>query len=130
MRSVKPYKADMKSLHNDLFQSHSLTCYPQFRPEMLDTLYSFAKFQYECGNYSGAADYLYLHRGLVPISDKVLQDIPPSVFKASLGTAQFSTSYKCLYTCLFLWFCSVLVATLHSAQTLATSVQGQGWLVV
>ncbi|KAK8406114.1 hypothetical protein O3P69_007081 [Scylla paramamosain] len=41
-----------------------------FRPEMLDTLYSFAKFQYECGNYSGAADYLYLHRGLVPISDK------------------------------------------------------------
>merc|ERR1712106_300597 len=41
-----------------------------FKPEMLDTLYSFAKFQYECGNYSGAADYLYLHRGLVPQSDK------------------------------------------------------------
>ena len=38
---------------------------------MLDTLYAFAKFQYECGNYSGAADYLYLHRGLVPVSDKV-----------------------------------------------------------
>lgn len=45
----------------------------QFRPEMLDTLYTFAKFQYECGNYSGAADYLYLHRGLVPVSDKVRQ---------------------------------------------------------
>lgn len=40
---------------------------------MLDTLYTFAKFQYECGNYSGAADYLYLHRGLVPVSDKVRQ---------------------------------------------------------
>ena len=39
---------------------------------MLDTLYSFAKFQYECGNYSGAADYLYLHRGLVPMTDKVM----------------------------------------------------------
>lgn len=38
---------------------------------MLDTLYSFAKFQYECGNYTGAADYLYLHRGLVPVNDKV-----------------------------------------------------------
>lgn len=51
---------------------HLLIFCSQFRPEMLDTLYSFAKFQYECGNYSGAADYLYLHRGLVPISDKVV----------------------------------------------------------
>lgn len=59
-----------------------LICHPQFRPEMLDTLYSFAKFQYECGNYSGAADYLYLHRGLVPISDKV-QHVFPLDLKAS-----------------------------------------------
>ena len=44
----------------------------QFELEMLDTLYTFAKFQYECGNYSAAADYLYLYRGLVPTTDKVI----------------------------------------------------------
>jgi len=41
-----------------------------FRPEMLDTLYKFAKFHYECGNYSGAAEYLYFVRVLVPPNDK------------------------------------------------------------
>ena len=39
----------------------------QFRSEMLDTLYAYAKFQYECGNYSGAAEYLYFHRVLVSL---------------------------------------------------------------
>ena len=34
----------------------------KFKPEYLDVLYNFAKFQYECGNYSGAAEYLYFHR--------------------------------------------------------------------
>ena len=43
----------------------------QFRQDMLDTLYTFSKFQYECGNYSGCSDYLYLYRGLVPTTDKV-----------------------------------------------------------
>ena len=37
----------------------------QIKPEMLDTLYKYAKFQYECGNYSGAAEYLYFYRVLV-----------------------------------------------------------------
>lgn len=37
----------------------------QFRQEYLDTLYRYAKFQYECGNYSGAAEYLYFFRVLV-----------------------------------------------------------------
>ena len=40
-------------------------CYLQIKPEMLDTLYKYAKFQYECGNYSGAAEYLYFYRVLV-----------------------------------------------------------------
>ena len=34
---------------------------------MLDTLYKYAKFQYECGNYSGAAEYLYFYRVLVSV---------------------------------------------------------------
>jgi len=37
-----------------------------FHPDMLDMLYSYAKFQYDCGNYSGAAEYLYFYRLLVP----------------------------------------------------------------
>uniref|UniRef100_A0A4W5LYJ6 Eukaryotic translation initiation factor 3 subunit E n=1 Tax=Hucho hucho TaxID=62062 RepID=A0A4W5LYJ6_9TELE len=36
-------------------QSTSLFLF-QFRQEYLDTLYRYAKFQYECGNYSGAAE--------------------------------------------------------------------------
>ena len=39
----------------------------QFQGEMLDTLYRFAKFQYDCGNYSGAAEYLYFARVLVSL---------------------------------------------------------------
>jgi len=35
--------------------------------EMIDTLYQFAKFQFECGNYSGSAECLYIVRVLVGI---------------------------------------------------------------
>merc|ERR1719225_783231 len=41
-----------------------------FKTSMIDTCYNFAKFQYECGNYSGASEYLYFHRILVQPSDK------------------------------------------------------------
>jgi len=41
-----------------------------FKTEMIDTCYNFAKFQYECGNYSGASEYLYFHRILVQPTDK------------------------------------------------------------
>merc|ERR1719414_2701866 len=40
-----------------------------FKPEMVDTCYKFAKVQYECGNYSGASEYLYFHRILVQSTD-------------------------------------------------------------
>ncbi|XP_042479411.1 eukaryotic translation initiation factor 3 subunit E-like [Macadamia integrifolia] len=36
----------------------------QIGPEQIDALYQYAKFQFECGNYSGAADYLYQYRAL------------------------------------------------------------------
>merc|ERR1712241_44820 len=48
----------------------SLTKTYGFQPEDVDTLYKYAKFQYECGNYSGAAEYLYFHRVLAPPTDK------------------------------------------------------------
>lgn len=44
-----------------------LMLFLQFRQEYLDTLYRYAKFQYECGNYSGAAEYLYFFRVLVSL---------------------------------------------------------------
>lgn len=40
-----------------------------FKMNMVDTLYRYAKFQYECGNYSGTAEYLYFVRVLLPPSD-------------------------------------------------------------
>ena len=56
---------DSRQLLDYLTKNHGL------KPEMLDKLYLYAKFQYECGNYSGAADYLHFHRFLVTPSDKV-----------------------------------------------------------
>ena len=40
------------------------------QPSTVDTRYNFAKSQYECGNYSGAREYLYFHRILVQPIDK------------------------------------------------------------
>jgi len=41
-----------------------------FKHDMINTLYDYAKFQYECGNYSAAAEYLYFVRVLILPSDK------------------------------------------------------------
>uniref|UniRef100_G3NP70 Eukaryotic translation initiation factor 3 subunit E n=1 Tax=Gasterosteus aculeatus aculeatus TaxID=481459 RepID=G3NP70_GASAC len=49
---------DGRMLFDYLAEKHN------FRQEYLDTLYRYAKFQYECGNYSGAAEYLYFFRVL------------------------------------------------------------------
>ncbi|PIK48187.1 putative eukaryotic translation initiation factor 3 subunit E-B isoform X2 [Apostichopus japonicus] len=46
----------------DLFQF--LEKEHNFKLKMLDTLYAYAKFQYECGNYTGATEYLSFHRVL------------------------------------------------------------------
>ncbi|XP_077218312.1 eukaryotic translation initiation factor 3 subunit E-like [Tasmannia lanceolata] len=44
----------------------------QIGPEQIEALYQYAKFQFECGNYSGAADYLYQYRALCTNSDRSL----------------------------------------------------------
>lgn len=56
----------------------------QFRQEYLDTLYRYAKFQYECGNYSGAAEYLYFFRVLVCVLPRPLQTDDNVVFSSIL----------------------------------------------
>merc|ERR1712193_138210 len=37
-----------------------------FQPEMVEQLYAYAKFQFECGNYQVGAEYLYFVRVLLP----------------------------------------------------------------
>ncbi|KAG1250619.1 hypothetical protein G6F68_012710 [Rhizopus microsporus] len=37
----------------------------QFTDDSIDILYEFGQFQYNCGDYGGAADYLYHYRVLV-----------------------------------------------------------------
>ncbi|XP_031396717.1 eukaryotic translation initiation factor 3 subunit E isoform X1 [Punica granatum] len=44
----------------------------QIGPQQIEALYQYAKFQFECGNYSGAADYLYQYRALCTNSERSL----------------------------------------------------------
>ncbi|GAB4843893.1 Eukaryotic translation initiation factor 3 subunit E [Ancistrocladus abbreviatus] len=44
----------------------------QIGSEQIEALYQYAKFQFECGNYSGAADYLYQYRALCTNSERKL----------------------------------------------------------
>jgi len=44
----------------------------QIGPEQIEALYQYAKFQFECGNYSGAADYLYRYRALCTNAERSL----------------------------------------------------------
>merc|ERR1719500_1949711 len=41
-----------------------------FKPEMIDTCYNYAKCLFEIGNYEDASEYLYFHRILCTPSDK------------------------------------------------------------
>eukprot|EP00057_Strongylocentrotus_purpuratus_P012885 XP_011667359.1 PREDICTED: eukaryotic translation initiation factor 3 subunit E isoform X4 [Strongylocentrotus purpuratus] len=54
---------DSRQLFEYLEKNHG------FKHDNLSLLYDYAKFQYDCGNYSGASEYLYFHRTLVPPSD-------------------------------------------------------------
>src|SRR6266540_4048776 len=53
---------------NQLIKLFLLTL--QIGPDQIEALYQYAKFQFECGNYSGAADYLYQYRALCTNSEK------------------------------------------------------------
>ncbi|RWR74722.1 eukaryotic translation initiation factor 3 subunit E [Cinnamomum micranthum f. kanehirae] len=44
----------------------------QIGAEQIEALYQYAKFQFECGHYSGAADYLYQYRALCTDSERSL----------------------------------------------------------
>merc|ERR1712018_1030562 len=55
---------DGRVLFESLQKSHD------FQPEMVDKLYEYAKFRFECGNYTAASEYLYFCRVLLPPSSK------------------------------------------------------------
>jgi len=52
-----------KQLFEFLERNHDFTL------EMLNTIFDYANFQYKCGNYSAAGEYLYFHRALVQPED-------------------------------------------------------------
>lgn len=54
------------------FQIFEILYFNQIGPDQIEALYQYAKFQFECGNYSGAADYLYQYRALCTNSDRRL----------------------------------------------------------
>ncbi|KAJ0980885.1 hypothetical protein J5N97_009140 [Dioscorea zingiberensis] len=60
LRSDKQYNLQML---NDRFQ---------IGPDQIEALYQYAKFQFECGNYSGAADYLQQYCSLCTNEDRSL----------------------------------------------------------
>ena len=64
---------------------------------MIDTLYRFAKFQYECGNYSGAAEYLYFVRVLVCLSVATQEIFPLTLWTLSiLAAANRQEIHECI----------------------------------
>ncbi|KAL6639557.1 hypothetical protein ACP70R_023287 [Stipagrostis hirtigluma subsp. patula] len=52
------------------YNVHMLQGRFQIGPDQIEALYQYAKFQFECGNYSGAADYLSQYRALCTNSER------------------------------------------------------------
>lgn len=62
---INNLRADKVSNMNYLKETHGVT------QQMVDSLYSFGQFQYNCGDYSSAAELLYQFRILSTDNDKV-----------------------------------------------------------
>lgn len=43
----------------------------QFKVEMMESMYKFAKYHYDCGNYAGTTSYLYFYLLVMSPTDKV-----------------------------------------------------------
>ncbi|XP_051215775.1 eukaryotic translation initiation factor 3 subunit E [Lolium perenne] len=54
------------------YNIHMLQERYQIGPDQIEALYQYAKFQFECGNYSGAADFLYQYHALCTNSERSL----------------------------------------------------------
>nr|GEV91220.1 eukaryotic translation initiation factor 3 subunit E [Tanacetum cinerariifolium] len=63
---VQELRADKK------YNLQMLNDYFHIGPEQIEALYQYAKFQFECGNYSGAADNLYQYRALCTNAERSL----------------------------------------------------------
>jgi len=60
----------VKQLRQDRQQNLAFLAEHNVGVEQIDALYTFAKFQFDCGNYSGAAEFLYHYRTLCTSNEK------------------------------------------------------------
>ena len=76
---------------------------------MIDSLFRYAKFQYECGNYSAASLCLYYYRSLVPqqspnylnaLYGKLASEILLQVRLFIISAAVFKYIYNSTFLCL------------------------------
>eukprot|EP00118_Oscarella_pearsei_P025606 m.308456 g.308456 ORF g.308456 m.308456 type:complete len:453 (+) comp44031_c0_seq1:16-1374(+) len=65
-----------------------------FKAEMLDTLYDYAKFLYECGYYAEASEYLYFDKVLMPGSDKNFMNTLWGKLASEILTQNWDTAYE------------------------------------
>ncbi|XP_065843339.1 eukaryotic translation initiation factor 3 subunit E-B-like [Oscarella lobularis] len=65
-----------------------------FQADMLNTLYDYAKFLYECGNYSDASEYLYFYKVLTPTSDKNVMNTLWGKLACEILMQNWDTAYE------------------------------------
>lgn len=70
--SILSFCSHSSNLPLFFFQIFEILYFNQIGPDQIEALYQYAKFQFECGNYSGAADYLYQYRALCTNSERRL----------------------------------------------------------
>jgi len=66
---VEQLKTEKKWSLRELEASHGVL------PESLDALYQYAKFQFDCGNYSGAAEILFHYKTFSVNQDKIFSSL-------------------------------------------------------
>jgi translation initiation factor 3 subunit E len=125
----------------------------QIGTDQIEALYQYAKFQFECGNYSGAADYLYQYRALCTNSERSLSALWGKLaaeilmqnwdialeelnrLKEIIDSKVFSFSYS-TYSCYALSFfnvsvkiCLAMVILLQNFASPMNQVQNRIWLM-
>ena len=71
--SIKQLKQD-KAYNLALLQDQY-----QIGPAQIDALFHYAKFQFECGNYSAAAEFLYHFRWQPHPADSMICELPSAM---------------------------------------------------
>lgn len=81
-------KREDQNLFDYLAQNH------EFTPAMVDLIYTTAKFKYDCGNYSEAAEYLYFYRIVAPVDHKYLASAMWGELSCAILNQNFEAAHK------------------------------------